>query len=164
MGEFIRMTLREHIVSEALTWIGTSYVDHAGLKGAGVDCAYMPLRICQAVGRAPMDFVVPYYSPQQWINSPTQRDKMKLRVIDHTMENIVLQLAKREITEAEAKPGDFVLYKVVASWTHLAIIIRWPDYVLHPVKGRGVIGSHGTAEGYWERAPRRFFSILEKGE
>jgi cell wall-associated NlpC family hydrolase len=158
------VTLREQIVAESTSWIGTPYVDHQGLKHCGTDCAFFPLRICQAVGRAPLDFKVPYYSPQQWINGRSQIDKMKLRVVDTTMEDIVLRLAKREITEAEALPGDFVLYKVVASWTHLAVIIRWPDYVLHPIKHIGVCGSHGTNEGFWARTPRRFFSILNEGE
>jgi cell wall-associated NlpC family hydrolase len=158
------MTLREQIVLEALSWIDTPYADHAGIKHCGCDCAFFPLRLCQAVGRAPLDFAVPKYSPQQWINSKDQIDKMKLRVVDHTMEDIVVRLAHREITEAEVLPGDFVLYKVLASWTHLAVIIHWPDYVLHPVVGLGVIGSHGTAEGFWERAPRRFFTIVDEGE
>jgi cell wall-associated NlpC family hydrolase len=157
------VTLREQIVAEALDWRNTPYVDHAGVKNCGVDCAFLPLRILQAVGRAPLDFEVPRYSPQQWINSPKQ-SKMKLRVVDHAMEDIVVRLAHREITEAEVLPGDFVLYKVAASWTHLAVVIHWEDFVLHPVKGFGVIGSHGTAEGFWERAPRRFFTVVDEGE
>lgn len=172
------MSLRDQIVAEAMTWKNTPYHDHAGLKGCGVDCAYFPLRLCQAFGRAPMDFKVPYYSPQQWLNSPTQTDRRHLRVEDRTMFDIVVKLAKTEIRgpwnespsanlpliDREPLPADFVLYKVVASWTHLAFIVRWPDYVLHPVKNLGVIGSHGTNEGFWQRAQHRFFSILQEGE
>jgi hypothetical protein len=178
------MNLRDQIVAEAMTWRHTPYHDHEGLKGFGVDCAHFPLRLCQAFGRAPTDFKVPYYSPQQWLNSPQQavsihsRGKFHLRVEDRTMFNIVAQLAKAElrgpwndkpsanipIIERDPLPADFVLYKVVASWTHLAFIVHWPEFVLHPVIKLGVIGSHGTNEGFWHRAPRRFFSILGEGE
>lgn len=172
------MTLRERIVEEAKTWAGTPYHDHAGVKGAGVDCAFFPLRLCQAFDRAPVDFKVPYYSPQQWLNSKSQIDKHKLRVEDRTMFNIVSSLAKTELrtrwsedpvsgvrlVDREPLPADFVLYRVAASWTHLAFIVTWPEFVLHPVIRRGVIGSHGLNEGFWQRTPHRFFSILEEGE
>ena len=158
------MTIRDRIVAEAMTWKDTPYVDHAGLKGCGVDCAFFPLRVCQAVGRMPLDFVVPAYSPQAWLNSPNQVDKNRLKFEDTTFIDIVLRFAHREITEAEVLPGDFVIYKVAASWAHGGIIIRWPDFVLHPVAGRGVIGSHGTKEGFLARRPHRFFTVVDKDE
>lgn len=158
------MTLRERIVDEAKSWIGTKYHDHAGLKGIGVDCAYFPLRVYQAVGLISKDFEPPPYSPQQWLNSPSQKDKFNLRFEDRTFLNIVLKFAKREIMEVEVKPGDFVIYKVAASWTHGGVIIDWPDYVLHPVIGRGVIGSHGTKEGFLQYRERRFFTVVEGEE
>lgn len=157
-------SLRQRIVTEALEWTNTPYHDHSGLKNCGVDCAYFPCRVYQAVGRIPKEYEPPHYSPQQWLNSPKQSDRFKLRVVDTTMLEVVKQFARREITEAEALPGDFVLYKIVASWTHGGIIVRWPDYVLHPVKGRGVIGSHGVNEGFLQYLERRFFSVLEEGE
>jgi cell wall-associated NlpC family hydrolase len=155
------MTIREKIVQEALSWVGTGYHDHAGIKGVGVDCAFFPLRVFQAVGLIESNFEPPYYSPQQWLNSPSQKDKMKLKFEDRTFLNIVLKFAKKEITEPEVLPGDFVIYKVAASWTHGGIIVRWPDYVLHPVIERGIIGSHGTLEGFLLARPRRFFTVVE---
>jgi cell wall-associated NlpC family hydrolase len=160
----IKNPIRKKIAEEALTWRKTPYHDHAGIKFVGVDCAHFPLRVFQAVDRIPKDFVVPYYSPQQWLNSPSQKDKFHLRVEDKTFLNIVLQFAKREIKEEEVQPGDFVIYKVVASWTHGGIIIKWPEYVLHPIIGLGVVGSHGTTEGFLQGRPRRFFSVFTEEE
>jgi cell wall-associated NlpC family hydrolase len=156
--------LRNEITKEALSWLPTDYHDHAGIKHVGVDCAFYPLRVYQSVGRISLDFVVPHYSPQQWLNSPSQRDKFHLKFEDTTFLDIVLRLTKREITEAEILPGDFVIYKVAASWTHGGIIINWPDYILHPIVGRGVMGSHGLKEGFLWNRPRRFFSLLTKEE
>lgn len=156
--------LREQIVEEAKSWLPTDYIDHAGIKHAGVDCAHYPLKCYQEVGRIPKDFIVPYYSPQQWLNSPSQKDKFHLKFEDNTFLNIVLRFARREITEEEVLPGDFVIWKVAASWTHGGIIIKWPEYVLHPIVGRGLIGSHGLLEGFLVNRPRRFFSVFDKDE
>ena len=158
------MTTRQQIVAEALSWRGTPYHDHAGVKYCGVDCAFFPLRVFQAVDRIPKDFVVPYYSPQQWLNSPSQKDKFNLKFEDKTFLNIVLKFARQEITEDEVKPGDFVIYKVAASWTHGGIVVHWPEYILHPIKGLGVVGSHGTNEGFLLNRPRRFFSVFSPEE
>jgi hypothetical protein len=79
------------------------------------------------------------------------------------MLDIVLKLTNREITEAEVLPADLVLYKVAASWTHLAFVIHWPDYLLHPIKGLGVIGS-ASNEGFLNNRPRRFFTLVPPGQ
>src|SRR5205085_7890994 len=129
-----------------------------------VDCAFFPLRTYQSVGKIAKDFEPPKYSPQQWLNSPSQKDKYHLKFEDNTFLNIVLSFANREITEAEVLPGDFIIWKIAASWTHGGIVISWPDYVLHPVKGIGVIGSHGLREGFLQGRARRFFTVLGKDE
>lgn len=149
--------VRLKIIREALSWLNTPYHDHAGCKGFGVDCAYFPLRVYSAAGLIPTDFEPPKYSPQQWLNSKVQKDKLHLKFEDRTFLDIVLKFAKREIDVSEIKPGDFVIYKVAASWTHGGIIINWPDFILHPLKERGVIGSHGLNEGFLKNRPHRFF-------
>lgn len=142
--------------------IGTNYADGQGLKGAGVDCAYFPLRVAQAVGLVPMDFKPKTYSPQTWLNNPCQTDKMKLKFEDRTFLDVVLKFADHEIfNEEEIQPGDLMLVMVAASWTHCGVIIEWPNYVLHPVKELGVIGSHGKQEGFWAKRPKRFFSLVK---
>src|SRR5208282_3159661 len=106
-----------------------------------------------------------------------QSDKLKLKFEDRTFLNIVLQFARHEIKslwtpkspeldviEKEIEPGDFMIVKIAASWTHGGVVIHWPDYVLHPIRDRGVIGSHGTREGFWAKRPRRFFTVLEPGQ
>jgi cell wall-associated NlpC family hydrolase len=155
---------RERIVQEALSWRGTPYRDHAGMKGVGVDCAFLLLRVYQNVGLVPSSFTPPKYYPQQWFNSPCQKDRLKLKFEDRTFLEIVQQLTKREISETEVGPGDLVLWRLAASWTHGGIIIRWPEYVVHAVTSLrrlgGVCGSHGTEEGFIKGRPRRFFSAF----
>lgn len=152
--------LRERIVIETRSWLNTPYADHCGLKHCGVDCFYLPARIYQAVGLIPKEFEPPYYSPQQWLNSPAQTDKLKLKVVDTTALDIVLKYCVREIKESEVQAGDLAIYKIVSSWTHGAIVISWPDHIIHAVKGLGVIGSHGTKEGMVKNLQRRFFTFV----
>ena len=152
--------IRQAIIKEALSWRFTPYSDHNGVKGVGCDCAYFPLRVFQAVGLIDKNYSIPYYSPQQWLNSKSQIDKMHLRVEDTTYLDIVKSLFC-EISLTEALPGDLMLTQVVASWTHGAIIIRWPR-VMHSVVGYGVIDSDAIKAGFWATAPKRFFTIVEK--
>ena len=75
---------------------------------------------------------------------------------------MVLRFSDHEVfSEEELQPGDLMLVKIAASWTHGGIIIEWPNYVLHPIKTMGVIGSHGKTEGFWLRRERRYFSMVK---
>lgn len=160
--------LRDAICTEAWSWIGTDYHDYAGVKRSakgkgGVDCAFFPLRVMQAVGLISPNYKPKWYSPQSWLNSASQKDKFHLRHVDETMLRIVQQLTKRELDPDETpQPGDFMLCMVVNSWAHGAIVIDWPVMVLHPVKGRGVIGSNALNEGFWKDTPKRFFSMFPR--
>lgn len=140
------------MVEEALTWIRTPYVDHAGIKHVGVDCAFFPIRILQAVGIIPADFEPPKYSPQQWMHKD---------IPDTTYLDTLMKFAKREIfNECEIQPGDLALFKMHHSWTHGAIVINWPILLLHPIKEKGVIGSQSD-EGMFNTRERRYFSFVE---
>lgn len=146
--------IRKAIVWEALSWLGTPYHDHAGVKGVGVDCGFYPFRVYQAMGIIPMDAEPPPYSPHQWL---VRKGGKVLE--DTTFLDMVLKYSKREITEAEVQPGDLVLFLLAKSWTHGAIVVEYPGYLLHPVQGRDVIGS-GTNEGFFLRRPRRYFTFI----
>jgi hypothetical protein len=147
MSEIIRVP-RKMALLEADSWLGTKYVDHAGLKGAGCDCAHLLARVYESIG-AIEPVKIPPYSPQQWL---------KKNYEDKTFLNIVLSYAN-EITEAEVLPADMVLYRVARSWTHGGIIIEWPRKVIHTLKHLGVCWTHGTNEGFVVRRPRRYFRL-----
>jgi len=141
--------VRKAIIEEALTWCNTPFHDRAGIKNVGVDCAYLPIRVLNSVRFLPEEIPDPDpYSPQ---------------IMLHSKEELYLPIVKKymhEIQESEVKPADFVLYRVGHSFSHGAIVIEWPNFVIHPVRDRGVIGSHGIEEGFLRRRPRRFFSLF----
>ncbi len=149
------MTIREQITAEALTWERCPYHDGMGVKGLGVDCAYFPLRVYTAVGliHAPDP---KWYSPMEWCSrgSTTYIDELQSKT------------SAREIEEKNVKPGDLVLWRVPrgtkGSWTHGGIVIRWPEYVLHPLKEFGVTASNANTDGFLIHRPRRFFTFVEE--
>lgn len=139
---------RLRIVEVAKTWMNTPFHDCAGIKGIGVDCAYLPIRILNETGLFDRIPDPPPYSPQVMLH---RNDEPYLAMI---------QMYMHEIPEAHAKPADMVLYKVGRSFCHGGIIVEWPGFIIHPIRDRGVIGSHGIEEGFLFRKPRRFFSLF----
>ena len=59
------MDLRQRIVEEARSWLGTPYHHQAMVKGAGVDCAMILVAVYRAVGLIPAGFDPRPY-PQDW--------------------------------------------------------------------------------------------------
>jgi len=146
------MTQREAVVEEAKKWRGAKYHDRAAIPYIACDCATFPLMVYSRAGVIEWDGTLPFWSPQDWLHNHNER-----KYLDRAEKEAV------EISEESIGPGDLALYRVVHSWTHGAIIIEWPRYVLHPVVGLGVIGSHGTQEGFLKHRPRRFFRFVREG-
>lgn len=118
----IDQVTRDAIVAEARTWIGTRFHDNAGIKGVGVDCMWLVLRIYQAVGLVP-DVKVPDYSPQ----FPQHRDDEPfLREIEPWVEEFA----------GPPLEGDIVIWKFGRAFAHSAIVVKWPR-IIHAHKPAG---------------------------
>lgn len=143
--------LRQAIVDETKSFVGTPYHDRASLKGVGVDCATFAMLVMQKVGCVPDDYKLPRYYPQQWL---------KKGVEDSTYLNEVLKFAV-EIDEKDAKDGDLILYKIVMSYTHGTIMIG-PTMVAHAWKDRGVSYADRDMDQVLKKRPRRYFSFVKK--
>lgn len=139
--------LREDIVAEAKTWVGTPYHAMQAVKGKGCDCALFPHAVYSKFIPKMAETPIPYVSPQHNQHSDSE-----------TYLNWILSCGAREISEAEVRPGDFVLYKVLRTFFHGGIVISWPGQIVHSVQRLGVVYSHGTDEGFLIKRPRRFFT------
>jgi cell wall-associated NlpC family hydrolase len=135
---------RARVVAIAHEWIRTPYRDRARLKGVGVDCGQFLIAVYHAAG------LIPDINPRPYITHP-------LRASHHLLET-VLEYTD-EIAEAEVDSGDMALYRVARQWTHGAIIVRWPEEIIHAVGHLGVIQSHGTREGFCYHRRHRFFRL-----
>jgi cell wall-associated NlpC family hydrolase len=117
---------RAAVIAEAKSWIRTPYHTNAAVKGAGADCALLPLAVySEVLGWDPPS--LPKYVMQWHLH----RDEEKYL-------NYVRSLGAVEITLADLQPGDFVLWRVGRVYSHGAIVIAWPK-VLHAINPRGVV-------------------------
>lgn len=162
----LELQQRGAVVAEAKTWIGTPYHPEAGIKGVGVDCAY--LLKCVFVNAGVIeDFVVPHYPPDWHLHADMSKP-------EEQRELYMTDARKRagEITEADVLPGDIVLYRIGRCFAHGAIITQWP-WIIHACAGSKVmpddalrlswlnfIGERTDEEG--KPRPRRFFSYWRK--
>ncbi len=136
---------RAAVVAEALSWVRTPYHDGAMVKGAGVDCAMIIKAVYEAVGlESPID--VKPYSPQWYLHRSEELYLTK-----------VLERA-HEITEAQARPGDMVLYKFGRCFAHGAIIVD-PGFpqIVHAFKQAGIVTVGDGTLGHLVDRERKFF-------
>jgi cell wall-associated NlpC family hydrolase len=141
---------REAIVAETQTWIGTPYRGWSCLKKYGVDCGQLLYGVYRACNLVPVLELPKDYS---------------LQIASHRASTAYIDLVAQffdEITEAEVKPGDIVCYKIGLAFTHAAIVIKWPELVIHAEARHGVSGEHGARMRLVvRRQDKRFFTLKE---
>ena len=130
--------IREAICTEARTWLRTPYHHMADVRGVGVDCSMLLVRVYQAVGAAPLDL-----DPRPY---PFQFNLHK----GHEFQLEFLDKYAYRIQEPQS--GDIVTWKVARSYSHVGIIMEWPDSVIHSnMVAKMVEESRGDAGFYADR-------------
>lgn len=114
------------------------------MKGAGVDCAFLLIRVYQAAGL--VSGVDPRPYPPDWH-------------LHHDEERYLGWITRFCRPVEEALPGDLALYRFGRAVSHGAVVINWP-ILCHAVMGQGVILSDGTQPewatrfaGFWRLEP-----------
>ncbi len=144
---------RAAVVEEAKSWLGTPYHQNADVKGAGVDCGMLPLRVFSAVGL--IEFRDPRPYPIQW--SLHQKAERYLEIVSGYAHEIV----------GPPLPGDLAMFKMGHTYSHSVIVVSWPNVVIHAngLDCRYDDVEHNTIFMRLVRdAPPRFFSIWPRGE
>lgn len=122
------------VVAEAETWLRTPYHSNAAVKGAGADCALMPLQVYLATLPGLPVIPLPPYVEQWYLNRSEEK------YLEY-----VLALGAREIAEADVRPGDFALWRIGRVYSHGGIVTAWPE-IIHAVKPRGVIRADASID------------------
>lgn len=113
--------MREAIVAEARTWLGTPWHHEGRVKGAGVDCAQLLIAVYSAVGL--IDAYVPEHYPPDWHL--------------HRAEPIFLNELLRHCEPSDVgKPGDIAMFKFGQQLAHGAIVVR-DKVVIHAWRNEG---------------------------
>jgi cell wall-associated NlpC family hydrolase len=110
-------TLQKQVLAEAATWRGTPWHHEAGVKGAGVDCAMLLVRVFASVGAIP-DIDPRPYPMDHMLHSGEERFLGWLQ-----------QFAD-PVTTGDPQPGDVVVYRVGRCYSHAAIVTQWP-HIIH---------------------------------
>jgi cell wall-associated NlpC family hydrolase len=141
---------RSAIAAEAMTWINTPYHASGAVKGVGVNCAQFLYLVAKNAGVIPADAPLPrWYTPQLATNSKEER-----------LVAYVKSYGATEISEAEVKTGDIVLYKSGQAHGHAAIVLDWPE-IIHVMPGVGC--QMGTFdEGKIGALSRRYFTLWKE--
>ena len=127
------MKSRTEAVAIARSFLGTPYVLGGRLKGAGVDCATLLGLYLIEIGAAPADLWknLEGYHHDWFLHDANER---YLRGLMRFGFDAALTLCR---ADAEAQPGDLVLFRVVQSkvFNHGAIVTAWPHGVHAGVDG-----------------------------
>ncbi len=152
---FLTPEQRLTVVAEAKDWVSarTPYIAHAKLKGIGCDCASFILAVYANVGMVE-DVDLGWYSIQAHLHKPLNDEHAKQQ---RQYEDTILRYAD-EIPEAEAQPGDMVLFKTARAFAHGAIVIECePLTVAHAHIGLGVIFSEVNRDPHLRGREHKFF-------
>ena len=108
--------MRTKIVHEALSWIGTPYVEQARVKGVGVDCAMLVAGIA--------------------INLGLISDKLNIEPYDiqyhlHNREEKLLSILEGFgcIRKSEGQVGDILAFRFGRSCSHLGVLIDNQQFI-----------------------------------
>jgi cell wall-associated NlpC family hydrolase len=137
---------RHRILDVAASWERTPFHDDARLKGIGVDCAQFVAAVYLEAEIVP-PFDVPHYQPQWFLHRSEER-----------LMEFVLQYGC-EIDETDALPGDLVLYRLGRAYAHAAIIVDWPNEIIHAHKLSDMVIRARPFDSDLTRCPVKFFTL-----
>jgi cell wall-associated NlpC family hydrolase len=107
--------LRAAVLAEALTWVGTPFMNGASIKGSGVDCAMLIKAVFVTVGVLPPLEVESY--PSDWHL--------------HRDEERYLEWAHQLAVEIETpQPADVAIWRFGRCYSHAGILLD-ADHVIH---------------------------------
>ncbi len=148
MAEAWTLLMRNKIVAEAKSWIGTPYHNCADIKGVGCDCGMLLVRVFVDLG------VVEAFDPR-----PYAHDWHLHRGEERYLEALLSRAAKVETP----KPGDVMLFRVGRCHSHGAIVSRVePLTVVHASFPAGVVLEEVVTQNAMMRArmDRAIFASL----
>lgn len=151
------MTIRESIVAEAQSFIGTPYRVGALVKGGGVDCASFLYLVAKNCGLLTEEFEL-YYPADWWMH--TSDERYLLRAMRHGQK----MLESVGYPTFQALPGDVILGRVVGSkvYNHGGIVTKWPK-IIHAISPE-VCEADASSDLLWSHRDMVWFDIASPAE
>ena len=169
-------SLREAVVREARTWLGTRYHHMGRVKGAGVDCATLLAEVYERAGAVP-HVAIAHYPPDWHLHRDLERYLAYVLQVAHEVlpplamsgaavatiagGDRAVQAVGGPVSAQRAEPGDIVLYKWGRCFAHGAIITKpWPEEVIHAYAPVGAVTAGRGDEGRLRDRETKFFSVF----
>lgn len=134
---------RSAVVKEAMSWLGTPYAHAADIKGAGVDCGMILVRVyADLCGLGNYD---PRPYPIDW-HLHRDGERYLEEILPHAHEIFTDPL-----------PGDILLYRYGRTYSHSAIVIDYPT-VIHAFKHDRCVLLADASKFPFEGRERKVFS------
>lgn len=118
----------------------------ADIKGAGVDCAMLLVRVYQAAG------LVPEFDPRPYDMT------WHLHRAEERYLGFILQHAD-ELPVPD--PADIVVYRFGRAYAHGAIVIRWPE-IIHAHMMAGNVELADGEKGWLAGRQKRFYRVRKE--
>jgi len=143
---------RAAVVAEAVSWIGTPFHHAARVKGAGVDCLMLLAEVYERAGIS-AHIEPPFYVPDWHLHRDAER----------YMEGLLhyAQPIAGPPQGPEPRPGDIALFRFGRTFSHGAIVTRWPR-LIHAYWTIGVVWGDATLYPLACRAARFFTPFVKR--
>lgn len=116
---------RKEVVAEAKSWIGTPYHHAADVKGHGVDCAMLLVRVYCDLG------LIEPFDPRPYTHD---------WFLHRNEERYLTSLLKLSVEVREPNDGDVVLFRVGRCFAHAGIVSRVePLTIIHAFANAGCV-------------------------
>lgn len=143
---------RRAIVREARSWVGTPYHNQGDIKGAGVDCGMLLVRVFVDCGLVPPFDPRPY--SDDWYLHRSEERYLGF-IFDRTKE------------VAAASPGDVMVFRYGRCYAHGGIVTGFnPLTIVHAFQPARAVVEEDVARNVALRQPSRrpkFFSLWAMG-
>lgn len=112
--------MRDKIIHEAISWVGTPFIRNACIKGLGVDCALLAGGIAIELGLIQTTQLkdIPVYDLEYHIHNK-----------DEKMFDILKSFGCVQLNIQEMQPGDIMTFRYGRSSSHLGILIDNSQFV-----------------------------------
>lgn len=135
---------RAAVVKEARSWIGTPYHHCADVKGSGIDCGMLLVRVFVDLGLVPPFDPRPYSTDWHLHRS----EEKYLGFIGGNAKEVFFPL-----------PGDIIVWKIGRTYSHGAICVDWDQHlVVHASRPSGVCLEETVHNGPLRKQDRKCYS------
>lgn len=139
------MNLREQVVAEARSWVGTPYHNQAAIKGVGVDCAMLLVMVFKAVGLVPDDLDPRPYAPDWHLHRGEEKFLGWLREYGDPVDRPM--------------PGDVVVWRFGRTFSHGAVVVDDWGQIIHAYRDAGRVVPGSLRESALAQRPVQYWRV-----